>query len=985
MMSCFLSDQVVSTWLFIVSAFLLFKDLMYRFKNHKSVKYPTGQSERTYLPYLLFIFGILLSLPSPLQAQEPDTSYSRLVSLYTSDARFLPPSLASIPDHSNIPSPADFFGDIVGAPGVMHRTAEIYDYYRSLAEASARIAIEEVGASEGGRPFLLVIIADEATMDNLGDYRSNMARLADPRTVTEEASESLISTLKPIYYLNGGLHSPEMGSPEMLMELAYRLVASNKPSMRNIRENVITLINPVSEPDGRDRQVDWYYRYTKDRTDWDDGFPRSVPYWGEYVVHDNNRDGIQISQALTNVIVDSFFEWHPTVMLDLHESVPLLYISTGTGPYNELIDPITIGEWQILANHDLTAVTAEGLPGAFTWAFYDGWWPGYAIWVANNHNAIGRFYETFGNAGANTFIRDLSRSRFTGDPVTKRTWYRPEPATSKIRWSSRDNINYMEAGVIASLTYAANNGEQLIRNFYRKSLNSIERGRSQKPHAYLIPRDQRNPLLTAYLVNQLRRHGIEVHRQTEGDSAGDYFVLLDQPYRDLAVSLLSRQNFPADADHTPYDDIAWTLGYLYGVEVEALDDSTALLRTDLQLLTEDVQHEGVLNGSGNTFLLDYRAQSEVLPAMYWLKDQDLDAKIWVLEQPLTLEADTLSAGSVVFEGISRDVASEMTERFGFDLKAAVNSPDGSKHQVDLPCIAVYHSWYNTQDEGWIRFTFEQAGVPYTSIDKDDLRDGSLLQRFDVILVPSLGGSVEQLIHGVDARWSPMPYTQTADFPSHGTPDATEDITGGPGFEGFAELIRFVEEGGVLVTLENATRMVAETGIARPLSPYSASGLFHPGSVVRAKSRRKDHPILYGFPETFHIFRGNAPLYQVARRDRSMMVLQYGTKPLSDEVERDVGPMLGIPETADTVIVETDTGETEDPTESESVSPNESEKAYVLSGMVRNEQAIIGQGAIFDVPVGAGRVIAFTFNPMHRYLNHHDFPLVWNVLINWNGM
>jgi hypothetical protein len=56
---------------------------------------------------------------------------------------------------------------------------------------------------------------------------------------------------------------------------------------------------------------------------------------------------------------------------------------------------------------------------------------------------------------------------------------------------------------------------------------------------------------------------------------------------------------------------------------------------------------------------------------------------------------------------------------------------------------------------------------------------------------------------------------------------------------------------------------------------------------------------------------------------------------------------------------------------------------VLSGMVRNENVIVGQGAIFDLPVGAGRVIAFSFNPLHRFLNHHEFPLVWNALMTWN--
>ncbi|MEL4419589.1 hypothetical protein, partial [Shewanella algae] len=88
-----------------------------------------------------------------------------------------------------------------------------------------------------------------------------------------------------------------------------------------------------------------------------------------------------------------------------------------------------------MANHDITALAAQGLPGAFTWAFYDGWYPGYGIWVANNHNSIGRFYETFGNAGGNTYLRDLSEIKYAGDAVTSREWYRPDPPTQQVYWS----------------------------------------------------------------------------------------------------------------------------------------------------------------------------------------------------------------------------------------------------------------------------------------------------------------------------------------------------------------------------------------------------------------------------------------------------------------------------------------------------------------------------------------------------------------------
>jgi len=180
---------------------------------------------------------------------------------------------------------------------------------------------------------------------------------------------------------------------------------------------------------------------------------------------------------------------------------------------------------------------------------------------------------------------------------------------------------------------------------------------------------------------------------------------------------------------------------------------------------------------------------------------------------------------------------------------------------------------------------------------------------------------------------------------------------------------FIESGGVLITLDNSTKMVSETGLASELQPYDAAGLFHPGSIVQVKARKPKHPILYGYPEIFHIFRGMGPLFKVEKYQRDMILLQYGTKPLKDEIEYK-GKILGMPDKKEEKTEEKD--EKKDP-------------PYVLSGMVRNEQAIIGHGGIFNVPVGAGRVIAFTFDPLHRFLNHHDAPLVWNTLINWDHL
>ncbi len=898
-----------------------------------------------------------------IQAQQIDEAYNEKIKAFTTDKRFLPQSVMDLVDHPTIPSPLKHFGNIIGAEGVLHRSAEIYGYYQKLAATSPKVHMQEMGKSEEGRPFYVVVISNEAAMGRLDHYKKQLALLADPRKTDAAQAEKIIADSKPIYYVSGGMHATEMGSPEMLMELAYRLVTSPDPEIKKIMDEVIVVINPISEPDGLDKQVDWYYRYTKGREHFDDGFPRSAPYWAKYVFHDNNRDGLQLSQEITKSIYKGFFEFHPTVMLDLHESVPLLYISTGTGPYNEGVDPITIGEWQIMANHDIATLATQGLPGAFTWAFYDGWWPGYGIWVANNHNSNGRFYETYGNAGADTYLRDLGTSRFAGDLATSREWYRPDPPTQQVNWSFRNNINYTQAGVIASLAYAAQNPQTLLKNFYQKGVNSLRKGREESPRAFVIPKAQRDPAMAAYMANQLMGQAIEVH-----EDEANYVVLLDQPYRNLAVNLLTRQNYPKEAKFPPYDGIAWTLGLLNGVEV-VTKDSLDFDVANLKMLSGEAKHEGKVQGEGDTFVISYTAQNTVLPALYALQAQQKNIDIKVLKSATVLSGDTLPAGSIVLQKLSDRQVELVSKTFELDLLRSNLNQDAQLAKVNLPRVAVYHTWYNTQDEGWTRFTFDKRGIPYTSIDKDDLKRGSLRSRFDVILIPRVRGGVQQFIHGVDKKYGPMPYTKTAEFPSHGFPASTPDMTGGPGFLGMEQLKKFVEEGGLLITMDNSSQIIADAGITTELLNVDQGALFHPGSIVQAKARNSGSPVLYGYPEYFSIYRGNGPLLQTNKYNKNMMLVQYGTKPLKEELPYE-GPVMGMPEKPKTAKVE---------------KSDSKDMPYVLSGMVRNEDRIIGHGAVFSVPVGKGSLLAFTFDPLHRYLNHHDAPMVWNALINWDRL
>ena len=176
----------------------------------------------------------------------------------------------------------------------------------------------------------------------------------------------------------------------MLIELAYRLIVEETPFIQAIRNNVITFITPVIEVDGRDKEVDTYY-FNKKLPPGAQRLP--LMYWGKYVQHDNNRDGmgqyLKITQNFTRAVLD----WHPTVLHDLHEAQSYLYVSTGTGPYNPSLDPIQIDEWWLLAETEVMEMAKRGVPGVFTYGFYDGWVPNYLFWIALTHNSFGRFYE----------------------------------------------------------------------------------------------------------------------------------------------------------------------------------------------------------------------------------------------------------------------------------------------------------------------------------------------------------------------------------------------------------------------------------------------------------------------------------------------------------------------------------------------------------------------------------------------------------------
>jgi len=907
---------------------------------------------------------------NPYAPDTPEKGSVEAIAKFTTEARFGSPWVAYVPASGTVPSPTQYLGHVVGAEGELSSTAKIYGYFRKLAETSPRVRVQVIGRSEEGRDILLAVIADEAGIRDLDKLKAATAALADARKTTSEAAEALVASARPIYYFNAGLHSTETGSPEMVMELAYRLAVSDQPMIQRIRTNLIVLINPESEPDGRDKEVDWFYRYLKGKTDFDRLPPVSPPYWGHYVFHDNNRDTHQQALEATRAVTRMFFDFHPTVIHDLHESIPLLQTWNGTGPYNNNLDPILINEFFEMAFAEIGAMTSMGMPGVWTWGFGEGWTHHYLDSFAVNHNSMGRGYETFGNASAETMDRVLrpNEERYVERPVTSREWYRPLPPPRKFRWSLRDNTNYMETGCLAILDYAAKNAKEMLCDFYRKGYNSWQKGVKGSPYAFAIREDQGDRRRVAEMVRLLMTQGIEVSRAAaafkveEGEfAAGTYLVKLNQPYRNYAVDLLIPQYYPPETPYEPYDDVSWSLPIHYGVEAVRVDDAK-VKDVPAALLQAGFELQGKVSGAGPVYLLKDTGQEALLA----LRSRLAAFKVEIAEKPFRSGTTDYQAGSWVVsdqKGLAEALARAAAE-LALDFESAAALPDVARHESKLPRLAVWHTWADTEATGWIRYVLDREKIPYAYIRDDDIRAGRLRERYDAIIFPHNYLGLQDQIRGIDKKWGPLPYIKTKEFPSLGVPDASGDITGGIGWGGMANLETYLADGGLLITLGNGSTLPLDGGLVRDV--YRKGGAFFtPGSELRVKFVRPGHPLAYGYPETTSAFRTMLPVYDAAVSARRGVVLQWGTK-LRVEDREETGPEAAKPKDAK------DQAKKEEP-------------KMLVAGALKGEDELEGRPAILDLPVGKGRVIAYNFEPIHRDLNRSDFRFLWNALLNWNAL
>ncbi|HEV8346797.1 MAG TPA: M14 family zinc carboxypeptidase [Vicinamibacterales bacterium] len=883
---------------------------------------------------VLLAFAGLVSVS--LTAQQPfardpkvaiDEDYTKKIKEYTTQPFFTSPLVDYLPASKTVPTPKTVLGDVAGAPGRLPYAEEVYQYMRMLEKASPRVKVYSIGQTEEGREMIAVAVTSEANMAKLQQNSDRLAKLADPRTIDmdDAQAEKLLDGAVPVYYITGTIHSPETGSPTALMELAYRLAVDDHSYIKSIRDNLITLITPVIEVDGRNKMVDIYkWHLANPGKNWP-----GLVYWGKYVAHDNNRDAMGVTLKLTENVMKTYIQWRPQVLHDLHESVPYLYDNTvGDGPYNAWIDPILADEWQMIGWNNVSEMTKFGMPGVFTHGNFDTWSPGYLMFIAALHNGISRLYETFGNGGADTVERTLQPNDYA------RTWYKQNPPLPKTVWSQRNNNNYQQTGLLTSLHYFAANKQLFLRNFYTKSKRSILKAKIEGPAAYVFPADDPRPGAQADLLRVLQKQGVEITRATSSftvtvpskktpprpsttttdgaggpggsggpdaqDSqdrqdkqdakpqpttrtfpAGTYLVRMDQPYSRIADSLLDYQYWsPNDPQRTPYDDTGWTFPELFNVQAVRVAD-LKVLDAPAEKVTE-VRVNGGLTNTGSIFLINHNADTALITLRYRFKDASFEAA----EEPFEAEGKKFSRGTFIIksvaagdvqgvaagdvqgvaagEGVAAGDMQRAASELGLNIVATATAPSVKTHPIRAPRIAIMHTWATTQTEGWWRQAFDLAKVPFTYISTQDAAaDSNLSAKFDVIIFPPVGRGTDAIVNGMPMWGNPLPWKKTAETPNLGSEDETDDMRPGLGWMGVAHLQDFVRKGGLLITSMDTADLAVGTGFTPGVSIAARQRLRIVGSVVRSKMVDATSPIAYGYTDNLGIWCDNGPIINVS--------------------------------------------------------------------------------------------------------------------------
>lgn len=653
-----------------------------------------------------------------------------------------------LPYNSDITSPADFLGYQLGEEYTHHY--QLGNYLKNLADESDRVSLLTYGQTYEGRDLWLVIITSEENHTRLDEIKNNNLKLSDSGALTGSEANELIENHPATVWLSYGVHGNEASSAEAALQTAYRFAAAEDEETTRFRNEAVTIIDPILNPDGRDRYVTWYKSSQANvlNSDWmdlehDEIWPggRTNHYW-----FDLNRDWVWLVHPESRGRVAQYNQWLPQVHLDLHEQGfnNNYFTMPGTTPrnlqlpddYEEWSDRFGRGTIEEFDRHNINYATTEA---------FDFFYPGYGSSYPSLMGGIGMLAEQGGHSRG-------------GRAVETEEGY-------LLTLQQRIFDHYKNS--IATVRVAVENRQELL-SYFRDALNPSNSKVDSK--AYILPD---NPSDHTYdVIDILLKHDIKVERADEDFtlrnaydywdnraanrslSAGDFIIKTNQP-KHLFITTLFEPKMAIE-DSVMYDMSVWSVPMAYNLDAVRTTVEPSVSTTIVE--ETPTRNSGVVNaGATYAFVIDWEQQTapKVL-AELWRKGYN----VRTAEKVFTKDALTFSRGSLIVligrnydkrNQIRRDMT-EVAEQtgvviYGFNtgrMDSGMDLASRSSTVLDQPKVAmIIDQPFNSYTAGQIWFQFDRK-VEFGISRLRSWRLASVdLSEYDVIILPGQRGSAPQ--------------------------------------------------------------------------------------------------------------------------------------------------------------------------------------------------------------------------------------------------
>ena len=750
-------------------------------------------------------------------------------------------------------SPEEFLGHKVGADRKLADYNQIQAYFQKLDQESGKIKVFNIGKTTLGKPMIMVAITSEKNMAELDKYRQISKKLSRARGLSPEDAKQLAQEGKVIVLITCTLHATEIGGSQESMEFAHRMVTGNTPfDADKVLDEVIVLVVPAANPDGQQMVVDWYRKHLGTKYE---GGPMPWLYH-HYAGHDNNRDymtSLTETRAVSRVL---HHDWFPQVYDDKHQTSSMgvrCFVPPFIDPADPSIHPILYSGIDLVGANMAYDLQKKGLKGVVHGRNYaSAWYKGAHTGIGMVHNVVTVFTEMARIKVATPIHIDATEISGRGpgrmgDLSTKSLTY-PDPWPGGW-WGLGDIVEYELTTSLSLVETAFHHKEDFLYNSYQMGKDFIEMGQKGDPFAFIIPQEQADYPTTHRMLEILMFGNAEIHQAREdfvadgrAYPAGSFVVLMSQPYRPYIIAYLEERKY-SDIHIAPQlrDNAAHTLPLQMGVSFYRIKNP---FETKLDKL-ESIPYPTVTTPAPLPYIvLDSRVNRSYSVVFSLLGEK---AEVYRTKDVIKGKEFKAAAGSFIIKNTPQvqKVLPALLEKWHLTAHGIEDIADIPKASLKNPRVGIYQSWRSSMDEGWTRYVFDDFEIPFTTLHNKDFKASSrkkvdLKAKFDVIVFAD--EDPEIIKTGVSTESSRYSPTEADALPP--------EYQGGIGNEGMEALKTFVQQGGVLVTLNDACRLVLrEFGVParNVLEGVPESKFFCPKSLLKIKVDNTS-PIGYGMPD-----------------------------------------------------------------------------------------------------------------------------------------